>query len=152
MTGIDQILELTSNSVVFSYWTYTLDLIESLLRKAQISYTRIDGQHSGGKREVAIQKFQTDSTIQVILVSITCGGAGFVLSKHCKFKFQLTAPRSLDLTAASVVYLLEPQWNPMMEEQALCRIHRLGQDKEVKTIRYRIRGSFEQVSNDCHDK
>ena len=33
----------------------------------------------------------------------------------------------------------------MMEEQALCRIHRLGQRKEVKTIRYRIRGSFEEV-------
>jgi hypothetical protein len=52
---------------------------------------------------------------------------------------------SLDLTAASVAYLMEPQWNPMMEEQALCRIHRLGQRKEVKTIRYRIRGSFEDV-------
>lgn len=113
-------------SVVFSYWTFTLDLIESLLKKASISYTRIDGQHSGDKREEAIQKFQTDDSIQIILVSITCGGAG------------------LDLTAASVAYLLEPQWNPMMEEQALCRIHRLGQRKEVKTIRYRIRGSFEE--------
>lgn len=47
-----------------------------------------------------------------------------------------------------MAYLLEPQWNPMMEEQALCRIHRLGQKKEVKTIRYRIRGSFEEVSAD----
>jgi hypothetical protein len=57
---------------------------------------------------------------------------------------------SLDLTAASVAYLLEPQWNPMMEEQALCRIHRLGQRKEVKTIRYRIRGSFEAVRELYH--
>lgn len=63
-------------SVVFSYWTYTLDLIESLLRQTGISYTRIDGQHSGEKREEAIEKFQTDPSIQVILVSITCGGAG----------------------------------------------------------------------------
>ncbi|CZR65227.1 uncharacterized protein PAC_15127 [Phialocephala subalpina] len=113
-------------SVVFSYWTFTLDLIESLLIKSSISYTRIDGQHSGERREEAIQKFQTDPSIQVILVSITCGGAG------------------LDLTAASVAYLLEPQWNPMMEEQALCRIHRLGQTKEVKTVKYRIGGSFEE--------
>jgi len=64
------------SSVVFSYWTYTLDLIESLLRQAEISYARIDGQISGEKREEAIEKFQTDATIQVILVSITCGGAG----------------------------------------------------------------------------
>ncbi|TVY46997.1 putative SWI/SNF-related matrix-associated actin-dependent regulator of chromatin subfamily A member 3-like [Lachnellula occidentalis] len=113
-------------SVVFSYWTFTLDLIESLLRAKSISYTRIDGRHSGAKREDAIQKFQTDESIQVILVSITCGGAG------------------LDLTAASIAYLIEPQWNPMTEEQALCRIHRLGQRKEVKTIRYRIENSFEQ--------
>jgi len=67
---------LTAYSVVFSYWTYTLDLIESLLKQATISYTRIDGQNSGEKREAAIQTFQTDENIQVILVSITCGGAG----------------------------------------------------------------------------
>jgi hypothetical protein len=61
------------------------------------------------------------------------------------FQNSLTPMPRLDLTAASVAYLLEPQWNPMMEEQALCRIHRLGQTKEVKTIRYRIKGSFEEV-------
>ena len=63
-------------SVVFSYWTTTLDIIESLLRQSDISYTRIDGKHSGERREEAIEKFQTDEKVQVILVSITCGGAG----------------------------------------------------------------------------
>ena len=71
-----------SHSVVFSYWTFTLDLIESLLKQYSISYTRIDGQHSGEKREEAIQKFQTDETVQVILVSITCGGAGYALFRY----------------------------------------------------------------------
>lgn len=71
-------------------------------------------------------QFQQDPDIQVILVSITCGGAG------------------LDLTAASRAYLLEPQWNPMIEEQAMCRIYRMGQKKDVTTIRYRIRDSFEE--------
>lgn len=65
-----------SASVVFLYWTYTLDLVESLLRQAAISYTRINGQISDEKREEAIEKFQTHITIQVILVSITCGGTG----------------------------------------------------------------------------
>ena len=63
-------------SVVFSYWTMTLDLIESLLRRHSITYTRIDGQHSAEKREEMIDKFQTDELVQVMLVSITCGGAG----------------------------------------------------------------------------
>jgi len=52
---------------------------------------------------------------------------------------------SLDLTAASRVYLLEPHWNPMIEEQALCRVHRVGQQRQVTTIRYLMRDSFEEV-------
>ncbi|EXJ71754.1 uncharacterized protein A1O5_05564 [Cladophialophora psammophila CBS 110553] len=120
--------EKTEKSVVFSFWTYTLDLIESLLLQCTtIRCARIDGNYSGSRREQEIQRFQTDNLVRVILVSITCGGTG------------------LDLTAASRAYLLEPQWNPMIEEQALSRIHRLGQTKEVKTIRYRVRNSFEEV-------
>jgi SWI/SNF-related matrix-associated actin-dependent regulator of chromatin subfamily A3 len=56
------------------------------------------------------------------------------------------AKNRLDLRAGSIAYLLEPQWNSMMEEQALCRIHRLGQKKEVKTVWYQIRDAFEEVS------
>ena len=54
--------------------------------------------------------------------------------------------RSLDLTSGSRVYLLEPHWNPMIEEQALCRVHRVGQKRDVTTIRYLMRDSFEEVS------
>ena len=39
---------------------------------------------------------------------------------------------------------MEPQWNPMSEAQALDRIYRLGQEKEVRTIRYIMRGSYEE--------
>jgi SWI/SNF-related matrix-associated actin-dependent regulator of chromatin subfamily A3 len=53
----------------------------------------------------------------------------------------------LDLTAASRVHLLEPQWNPMAEEQALDRVHRLGQTREVQAIRYIVRDSIEEVSH-----
>lgn len=55
-------------------------------------------------------------------------------------------PRSLDLTTGSRVYLIEPHWNPMIEEQALCRVHRVGQKRDVTTIRYLMRDSFEEVS------
>jgi SNF2 family DNA or RNA helicase len=40
---------------------------------------------------------------------------------------------------------MEPQWNPQMEEQALCRVYRLGQKRNVTTIRYRMLNSFEEV-------
>jgi SWI/SNF-related matrix-associated actin-dependent regulator of chromatin subfamily A3 len=52
----------------------------------------------------------------------------------------------LDLTVASRVHLLEPQWNPMAEEQALDRVHRLGQTREVIATRYVVRDSIEEVS------
>jgi SNF2 family DNA or RNA helicase len=65
-------------SVVFSYWTYTLGLVGALLKEAGIEYTRIDGQCSSEKREQANNKFQNDKSVLVILVSITCGGAGYV--------------------------------------------------------------------------
>ena len=68
---------------------------------------------------------------------------------------KLLIKRSLDITAASCAYIMEPQWNPTVEEQALARIHRMGQMKEVTTVRFVMKGSFEEVfppilhSNDC---
>lgn len=113
-------------SVVFSYWTYTLDLVQAMLEDNGILYTRIDGKTSLPKRAQALRSFEKDNSLRVILVSITCGGAG------------------LDLTAASRAYLMEPHWNPMIEEQALCRVHRVGQKRSVTTIRYLMRDSFEE--------
>lgn len=58
----------------------------------------------------------------------------------------LTWDDSLDLTAATRAYLMEPQWNPTSEEQALARIHRIGQTKPVTTIRYLMKDTIEEVS------
>lgn len=52
----------------------------------------------------------------------------------------------MDLTAASCVHLFEPQWNPMVEAQALHRVHRIGQDRDVVITRYIVRNSIENVS------
>lgn len=53
----------------------------------------------------------------------------------------------LDLTVASHVHLLEPQWSPMAEEQALDRVHRMGQLQEVVATRYVVKNSIEEVSS-----
>ncbi|WAO86157.1 Helicase ATP-binding domain-containing protein [Fusarium falciforme] len=50
----------------------------------------------------------------------------------------------LTLTVATRAYLMEPHWNPTLEEQALARIHRIGQTREVTTVRFYMRDSFEQ--------
>jgi SNF2 family DNA or RNA helicase len=50
----------------------------------------------------------------------------------------------LNLTTANHCILIEPQWNPMVEEQAISRIHRLGQEKPVFICRFVIANTFEQ--------
>jgi len=139
---------LTPYSAVFSFWTSTLDLVQQMLDENEMIYTRIDGKTSLPKRSESMCSFQTNDTVRVILVSITCGGAGW--AQVCRYDFTVANCHRLDLTAASRAYLLEPHWNPMTEEQALCRVHRVGQEREVTTIRYLMRDSFEEVYSTFH--
>jgi SWI/SNF-related matrix-associated actin-dependent regulator of chromatin subfamily A3 len=67
---------LTVISVVFSYWTNTLDLVQLMLNDKGITYARIDGKTPLPKRNEALDAFQHDDSVRIILVSITCGGAG----------------------------------------------------------------------------
>lgn len=112
--------------VVFSYWTSSLDAIEVALNQAQVRFCRYDGRLNRQRRSQALSEFTTDPSLRVFLVSITCGGQG------------------LDLTAANHAFLLEPQWNPMIEEQAMARVHRLGQQKPVRLVRLLVRDTFEE--------
>lgn len=57
----------------------------------------------------------------------------------------LLTTSSIDLTAACRVHLMEPQWNPMAEEQALDRVHRIGQTQPVIATRYIVNESVEEV-------
>lgn len=121
-------------SVVFSGWTSHLDLIEIALEDNQIPYARLDGKMSRAARSAALETFRTDPSILVILVSITAGGLG------------------LNLTSASKVYVMEPQYNPAAEAQAVDRVHRLGQKREVHTVRYVMNDSFEEKMLELQDK
>ncbi|KAH3978576.1 hypothetical protein HBI24_114000 [Parastagonospora nodorum] len=115
--------------VVFSFWTSSLDMVEKALRYDSnhiVRSVRIDGKVQQQNRNHAIKQLESDPSIRVMLTTIGCGACG------------------LDLTAASRVHLLEPQWNPSLEEQALARVHRLGQTRLVTTVRYVMEDSFEE--------
>ena len=113
-------------SVVFSFWTKTFDILQPHLWAKSIRCVRLDGSLSATGRAKVLRVFRTDPDIKILLATISCGGIG------------------LDLTAASRAYIMEPQWNPMSESQALDRVHRLGQVKQVITTRYIMKGSFEE--------
>lgn len=121
-------------SVVFSGWTSHLDLIEVALNANEIPFVRLDGSMSRTARTVAMDKFREDDSVHVILVSIMAGGLG------------------LNLTAGNSVYVMEPQYNPAAEAQAIDRVHRLGQKRAVRTVRYIMRDSFEEKMLELQDK
>lgn len=113
-------------SVVFSSWTKTLEMVRCQLSTKSIRSLGLDGTMSSTSRAKTLRTFRNDNDIRVLLATISCGGVG------------------LDLTAASRAFIIEPQWNPMSESQALDRVHRLGQTKEVILTRYITIGTWEQ--------
>lgn len=68
-----------------------------------------------------------------------------ILSQDLATVDSMLTTSSIDLTAACRVHLMEPQWNPMAEEQALDRVHRIGQTQPVIATRYVVSESVEEV-------
>ena len=120
-------------SIVFSTWRLTLDVVEAGLREAGIRAVRFDGKVPQAQRQPILDKFKRDPSVRVLLLTLQCGAVG------------------LTLTEASRAYLMEPHWNPTVEEQALARIHRIGQTREVTTVRFYIRDSFEEKIMETQD-
>ncbi|MDC0718838.1 DEAD/DEAH box helicase [Nannocystis bainbridge] len=98
-------------ALVFSQWTSLLDLCEPGLKAAGLSFCRLDG--STRDRAGVVNRFQDPDGPPVMLISLKAGGTG------------------LNLTAADHVFLLDPWWNPAVEDQAADRAHRIGQERPV---------------------
>jgi SNF2 family DNA or RNA helicase len=114
-------------SVVFSTWTSHLDLIEIALKDNHLTgYTRLDGSMSLAARNRALESFRDDDSVTILLATIGAGGVG------------------LNLTSASRVYVMEPQYNPAAVAQAVDRVHRLGQTRDVTTIQFIMKNSIEE--------
>jgi superfamily II DNA or RNA helicase len=111
-------------ALVFSQWTSLLDRVEPRLVEAGIPYLRLDG--STRDRGAVVERFQDPEGPPVMLISLRAGGTG------------------LNLTAADHVFLLDPWWNPAVEDQAADRAHRIGQDKPVFVHRLVARGTVEE--------
>jgi superfamily II DNA or RNA helicase len=108
---LDEVIEEGHKALVFSQWTSLLDLVEPVLRGRDIRFNRLDG--TTRDRQAVVDGFQDPAGPPVMLLSLKAGGTG------------------LNLTAADNVFLLDPWWNPAVEDQAADRAHRIGQDKPV---------------------
>lgn len=112
--------------IIFSQFTTMLDLIEPFLHKAGHRFVRYDGSMRNDAREASLHQLRTNSRIRVLLCSLKCGSLG------------------LNLTAASRVIVLEPFWNPFVEEQAIDRVHRINQTRDVVVYKLTITNSVEE--------
>lgn len=123
-----EITENTGNHkvLIFSQFLGMLSLIRQELEKQKIPYVYFDGSTSATDREKAIQKFQNEEDCRVFLISLKAGGIG------------------LNLTAADYVYIVDPWWNPAVEQQAIDRTHRIGQTKNIFAYRLICKDTIEE--------
>ena len=124
LDALDQAAAEGHKALVFSQWTSLLDLVEPHLRDAGIAFTRLDG--STRDRGAVVAEFQSEGGPPVMLVSLKAGGTG------------------LNLTAADHVFLLDPWWNPAVEDQAADRAHRIGQERPVMVYRLVAKDTVEE--------
>ena len=112
-------------ALIFSQFLGMLALIKEKLVQLGIKFEYFDGSTAAPDREKAIQSFQNDDTVRVFLISLKAGGVG------------------LNLTAADYVYIVDPWWNPAVEQQAIDRTHRIGQYKNIFAYRMICKDTIE---------
>ena len=128
---LDELIrELTENignhkALVFSQFLGMLALIKAKLEEMSIPFVYFDGSTAAPDREKAVQDFQNNETTRVFLISLKAGGVG------------------LNLTAADYVYIVDPWWNPAVEQQAIDRTHRIGQTNNIFAYRMICKDTIE---------
>ncbi|KAL0312286.1 UNVERIFIED_CONTAM: TATA-binding protein-associated factor BTAF1 [Sesamum radiatum] len=115
--------------LIFAQHKALLDIIEKDLFQAHmknVTYLRLDGSVEPEKRFEIVKAFNSDPTIDALLLTTHVGGLG------------------LNLTSADTLVFMEHDWNPMRDHQAMDRAHRLGQRKVVNVHRLIMRGTLEE--------
>ncbi|MEI7998612.1 MAG: SNF2-related protein, partial [Candidatus Omnitrophota bacterium] len=110
--------------LIFSQFVQMLSVMEDYLKHEKISYAYMDG--SSKDRQEEVDRFNNDPTLKVFLLSLKVGGVG------------------LNLTSADTVIIYEPWWNPAVENQAIDRVHRIGQNNSVLAYRLITKGTIEE--------
>src|SRR5690606_32078899 len=112
-------------ALIFSQFLGMLALIKEKLRSLDVPVEYFDGSTSAQGREKAINHLQNNESCRVFLISLRAGCVG------------------LNLTAAVYFYIVDPWWNPAVEQQAIDRTHRIGQTKNIFAYRMICKDTIE---------
>jgi len=110
--------------LIFSQFVKHLRIVSEYLESQNIQFAYLDGTTKD--RQAEVEKFQTNDSVSVFLISLKAGGTG------------------LNLTKADYVFLLDPWWNPAVEAQAIDRAHRIGQTKKVFAYKFVAKDTIEE--------
>lgn len=121
---LQSVIEAGHKVLIFSQFVKQLELYRNYFDKNNIAYSYLDG--STQQRGKVVEEFKNDEKIQVFLISIKAGGVG------------------LNLTEADYVFILDPWWNPAIEQQAIDRSHRIGQTKNVFIYKFITKDTVEE--------
>ena len=110
--------------LIFSQYIKMLKLIEGIVKNLNIPYEYMDGRTKD--RKAIINHFNNNEKVRIFLISLKTGGFG------------------INLTSADTVIIVDPWWNPMVENQAVDRVHRIGQTKKVLVYKMITKGSVEE--------
>ncbi|KAG0436742.1 ATP-dependent helicase rhp16 [Dictyocoela muelleri] len=117
--------EKIEKSIIFSQFVTFLELLRWKLERAGFRCLKIYGSMPLAQRRAAIENFNKNPEITILLISLKAGGV------------------ALDLTEASNVFIMDLWWNPAVEDQAMDRIHRIGQYRPVKVYKLVVQDSIE---------
>jgi SWI/SNF-related matrix-associated actin-dependent regulator of chromatin subfamily A3 len=115
-----------SKVIIFSQWTSFLTVIQRQLDEARYTYTRIDGSMNTAQRDAAIRALDHDPATRIMLASLSVCSVG------------------LNLVSADTVVLADSWWAPAIEDQAVDRVHRLGQTRPTTVWRLVMEGTVEE--------
>ncbi|KAG9245201.1 putative helicase mot1 [Calycina marina] len=116
-------------ALIFCQMKEMLDMVQDTVLKKMlptVQYLRMDGSVDASKRQDIVNKFNSDPSYDVLLLTTSVGGLG------------------LNLTGADTVIFVEHDWNPQKDLQAMDRAHRIGQKKVVNVYRLITRGTLEE--------
>lgn len=112
--------------LMFSSFEQYLQLFRAEFEKAGHQYAWLTGGVSQAQRKQAVDKFSSNPKVQAFLITTKAGGVG------------------LNLTAADYVFVLDPWWNPFVEDQAIARAHRIGQTEKVVAVKFIAKDTIEE--------
>ncbi|MCX2452776.1 SNF2-related protein [Pedobacter sp. PLR] len=121
---LDNVLKGGHKVLIFSQFVKHLNIFRQYFEKEEIAFSYLDGATKN--RGEIVAEFQENTELKVFLISIKAGGVG------------------LNLTQADYVFILDPWWNPAVEQQAIDRTHRIGQEKKVFIYKFIAKDTVEE--------